>query len=139
MREVVDVDGDILMDAPAHNSNDQLIGLAGGSGSVDEREVARKQWREWCLRRLSDADKDRKTRKHKPKAEDVVKANTAEETAVALAAVEYRYWIYIDGGSDGNGAKGQWGALGYTEWRLTRWGKQLGSNRPFVSWSRGHF
>jgi hypothetical protein len=31
MRDVVDVDGDILMDAPAHNSNDQLIGLAGGA------------------------------------------------------------------------------------------------------------
>jgi hypothetical protein len=101
------------LDAPAHNSNDQLIGLAGGSGSVEEREAARKQWRECCLWRLSDADKHRKTRKHKPNAEDVVMANTAEETAAALAAVEHRYRIYSDGGSDGNGAKGQWGASGY--------------------------
>ena len=48
MRGVVDVDGDIMMDAPAHSNNDQLIGLVGGSGSEEEREVARKTWKEWC-------------------------------------------------------------------------------------------
>jgi hypothetical protein len=90
----------------AHNSNDQLIGLVGGSGSVEEREAAQNQWREWCLRRLSDANKDRKTRKHNPKAVNAVMANTAEETAAALAAVEHWYRIYSDRGSDGNGAKG---------------------------------
>ena len=32
--------GDIMMDALAHSNNDQLIGLAGSTGSKDEREVA---------------------------------------------------------------------------------------------------
>ena len=102
-----------MMDAPAHNNNDQLIGLAGGSGSDAEREVARKQWKEWCSRRLSDADKDRKKKRYKLKAEDAVKANDAEGTAAALSAVTHRYRIYSDGGSDGNGAGGVWGASGY--------------------------
>ena len=36
--------GDIPMDAPAHSNNDcQLVGLDGGMGTEDEREVARKQ------------------------------------------------------------------------------------------------
>jgi hypothetical protein len=119
MRDVVDVDGDILMDAPAHNSNDQLqrIGLAGGSGSAEEREAARKHWREWCLRRLSDADKDRNTRKHtcKPKAVDAVMANTAEETAAKLAAVVHMYRLYSDGTVMATVPKGN-GVFQDTEW-----------------------
>ena len=72
LRGYVDLEGDILMDAPAHNNNDQLVGLSSGSDSETEREVARKQWKEWCSRLLSDADKDRKKNMHKPKAEDAV-------------------------------------------------------------------
>jgi hypothetical protein len=34
-RKVVREAGDILMDAPAHSNNDQLIGLAGGTGTVE--------------------------------------------------------------------------------------------------------
>jgi hypothetical protein len=37
----MDGDGNILMDAPS-SSNSQLIQRAGGSGSVAEREEARK-------------------------------------------------------------------------------------------------
>ena len=113
MRGVVDVDGDIMMDAPAHSNNDQLIGLAGGSGSEEEREAARKTWKEWCSRRLSDADKDRRKKRYKPKAEDAVKANDAAGTAAALGAVVHRYRIYSDGGTDGNGAGRVWGDSGY--------------------------
>jgi hypothetical protein len=42
-RKVVKEAGDILMDAPLHSNNDQLIGLVGGAGTAEEREVARKQ------------------------------------------------------------------------------------------------
>ena len=97
------------MDAPAHNNNDQLVGLSSGSGSETEREVARKQWKEWCSRLLSDADKDRKKNMHKPKAEDALKANDVSGTAAALGAVVHRYRIYSDGGTDDNGAGGVWG------------------------------
>jgi hypothetical protein len=37
-------------------------------------------------------------------------ANTAEEIAAALAEMEHMWRIYSDGGCDGNGAKGVWGA-----------------------------
>ena len=62
-RKVVREHGVILMDAPAHSNNDQLIGLDGATGTVEEREVARKQWKGWCTRRLSAADRDMKKRR----------------------------------------------------------------------------
>ena len=120
-RKVVREVGDILMDALAHSNNDQLIGLAGGTGTVEEREVARKQWKEWCTRRLRATDRDRKTRTprrgHSEEARAVpsssIKANTAEETAATLVDIEHKWRIYNDGGCDGNGAKGLWGASGF--------------------------
>eukprot|EP01050_Picozoa_sp_SAG11_P008913 SAG11_NODE_807_length_7088_cov_6.548862_7_plen_52_part_00 len=38
LREVVKIEGSILMDAPAHTSVDMLIWMAGGSGTEQERE-----------------------------------------------------------------------------------------------------
>jgi ribonuclease HI len=112
-RKVVKEPGDILMDAPAHSNNDQLIGMAGGAGTVEEREVARKQWKEWCTRRLSTADRDRKKRRHERVPSASIKANTVEETAAALENIVHKWRIYSDGGCDGNGAKGIWGKAGY--------------------------
>jgi hypothetical protein len=101
------------MDAPAHSNNDQLIGLAGGTGTVEEREVARKQWKEWCTRKLSATHRDRKKRRRERVPPVSIKANTAEETAVALVEIDHKWRIYSDGGCDGNGAKGVWGASGF--------------------------
>ena len=42
-----------------------------------------------------------------------VKANRVEETAAALVDIDHKWWIYSDGGCDGNGAKGHWGAAGW--------------------------
>ena len=112
-RKVVREPGDILMDAPAHSNNDQLIGMAGGTGTAEEREVARKQWKEWCTRKLSAADRDRKKRRRERVPSESVKANTVEETAAALANIVHKWRIYSDGGCDGNGAKGIWGKAGY--------------------------
>jgi hypothetical protein len=101
-RKVVREAGDILMDAQsAHSNNDQLIGLAGGTGTVEEREVARKQWKEWCTRKLSAANRDMKKRRRERAAPASIKANTAEETAAALVEIDH------------NGAKGVWGASGF--------------------------
>ena len=112
-RKVVREPGDILMDAPAHTNNDQLIGMAGGTGTAEEREVARKQWKEWCTRKLSAADTDRKKRRRERVPSESVKANTVEETAAALVSIVHKWRIYSDGGYDGNGAKGVWGKAGY--------------------------
>ena len=113
-RKIVVEPGDFLMDAPAHSDNDMLIGLAGGTGTQDEREAARRQWKEWCLQKLSAADRDRRKKVYAGKeAGQSVKANTAEETAAALAEMEHGWRIYSDGGCDGNGAKGVWGASGF--------------------------
>jgi hypothetical protein len=104
---------DTLMDAPAHSNKDQLIGLAGGAGTAEEREVARKQWKGRCTRRLTAADRDMKKRRHERVPSRSVKANTVEETAAALADIDHKRRIYSDGGCDGNGVEGVWGASGY--------------------------
>jgi hypothetical protein len=41
-RKIVVEPGDFLMDAPAHSDNDMMIGLAGGTGTQDEKEAARR-------------------------------------------------------------------------------------------------
>jgi hypothetical protein len=105
-RKVVKEVGDIMDDAPAHNNNDQLIGLAGGTGTEEEREAARKQLKEWCTRKLSAADRDRKKRRRERVPPVSIKANTAEETVTALVEIGHKWRIYSDEGCDGNGAKG---------------------------------
>jgi hypothetical protein len=85
-RGMIHVEGSILMDAPAFNNNDQLIGLAGGSGTTAEREEARKQWKAWSMQLLSEGDRARMKKSSTPsddKAREIT-ANTAEETATVL-------------------------------------------------------
>ena len=110
-RGMISVEGSILMDAPAYNTKDQLVALAGGNGSEKEREEARKTWREWSMRHLSDGDRARMKKSSTPsdiKAREI-KANTPEETAKVLRDTEHDWRLYSDGGCDGNGAKGFWG------------------------------
>ena len=110
-RGVVNEPGDILMDVPANNSNGQLVEMAGGFGTEENRKAQRAVWHEWAKRQMSDVDRNRRNIQ-----EDLMKqvklsitANTAEETAEALRDHTHRWRVYIDGGCDGNGAKGIWG------------------------------
>ena len=115
LREVLQVEGSILMDAPAYNSVAQLVWMAGGSGTTQEREDNRKQWRKWAFALLGPADQARKKKKQSSTGDPSkqVRANTAAETAEKLAQTDHSLRIYTDGGSDGNGAKGQWGESGW--------------------------
>ena len=60
LRGVVSVEGSILMDAPAHNSVAQLVWVAGGSCTAEEREDNRAQWKRWALQKLCAGDLARK-------------------------------------------------------------------------------
>ena len=96
-RGVVDEPGDILMDAPASNTNGQLVEMAGGFGSTENRETRRAEWKAMCKRRLSDADRSRVNRKEDLLADirACVTANTAEETAAALSEIEHKWHLSI--------------------------------------------
>ena len=109
-RDEMDGDGSILMDAPS-SSNSQLIRRAGGSGSVAEREEARKNWKQSCFALLSDADRERMGKTNNRYVP--VKANTKEETAAELAAKPHRWRIYTDGGCTDSGKGKESGAAGW--------------------------
>ena len=112
-------DGSILMDAPSA-SNARLVQMAGGLGTQDEREAARLIWKSSCIELLSEVD--RRRMKKTTEAHVVVKANTKEETAVALAAISHRWRIYTDGGCDDSGNGTESGAAGWgsTSWKWMR-------------------
>ena len=110
-RKLVNDVGTILMDAPAFTSVKQLVGLAGGSGSAEDRKAGRRQWRAWARQLLGAADLAR--RKRAPKGGQAIEAKTAEQTAVALAETPHRWRFYTDGGCDGNGAGGDWGVAAF--------------------------
>ena len=82
------------------NTNGQLVEMAGGFGSTENRETRRAEWKAMCKRRLSDADRSRVNRKEDLLADirACVTANTTEETAAALSATEHKWRIYSDGG-----------------------------------------
>ena len=107
---VMSGDGSILMDAPS-SSNKRLIQMAGGSGTEEEREVARVLWKASCIQLLSEADRKRMGKT--TEAHVVVKANTKEETAAELAAKPHRWRIYTDGGCDESGKGEESGAAGW--------------------------
>ena len=90
-RGMISVEGSILMDAPAYNTKDQLVALAGGSGSEKEREEARKTWKGWSMRHLSDGDRAKMKKSSTPsdKKAREIKANTPEETAKVLIDTEH--------------------------------------------------
>jgi len=98
-RGMISVEGSILMDAPAYNTKDQLVALAGGSGSVKEREEARKQWKAWTMRHLCEGDRARMRKRSTPsdKKDREITANTPVETANVLRDTEHDWRLYSDG------------------------------------------
>ena len=103
LRGVVSVEGSILMDAPAHNSVAQLVWMAGGSGTAEEREDNRAQWKRWALQKLCAGDLARKKKKKKETQSGTHPAHRAlapEQTAELIAGIVHSYRIYTDGGCD---------------------------------------
>ena len=92
-----------------------LVHLAGGSGTFEDRKEARRRWESWCKDKLCPADREKLKRKSKRRDGQLRRhtANTAEQTAAVLASTPHRYRAYTDGGCDGNGSKGVWGASGW--------------------------
>jgi ribonuclease HI len=117
LRGVVSVEGSILMDAPAHNSVAQLVWMAGGSGTAEEREDNRAQWKRWALQKLCAGDLARKKKKKKETQSGTHPAHRAlapEQTAELVAGIVHSYRIYTDGGCDDqNGPDSTWGAAGF--------------------------
>ena len=93
-------EGNILMDAPAYNNSDQLVAAAGGPGTEDEREEARKQWRAASKAILPATEAAALA--SKPPALGR-RANTAEETAAKIAETTHGMKIYTDGGVNRDG------------------------------------
>ena len=93
---MISVEGGILMDAPSYNTKDQLVALAGGSGSVKEREEARKQWKAWTMRHLCEGDRARMRKSSTPsdKKDREITANTPVETANVLRDTEHDWRLY---------------------------------------------
>ena len=87
--------GDLFMDAPLHDTVEALTDIAKD----------RRQWR-IHVEELAGNGKF-----------DTEKANTPAETAAAIAALpDDATLAHTDGGCDGNGAKGEWGAAGGGAW-----------------------
>ena len=91
--------GDLFTDAPVHDTLDDLIEIARD----------RDQWRQLveelaCNGRFS-----------------TTKANTAAQTAAEIDALpSHTILAYTDGGCDGNGAHGKWGAAGWGAWMCNK-------------------
>ena len=92
-------DGDLFMDAPDHASIDELTEIA----------FNRSEWRSMV---------------HQLKGEgshQTVLANTAAETEALINQLpDGSILAYTDGGCDGNGAGGKWGAAGWGAWIATK-------------------
>jgi len=87
--------GDLFMDAPVHDSIEELATIASD----------RTQWR-LHVEELAGNGKFQ-----------MQKANTAAETAAEIEALPPDTILaYTDGGCDGNGAGGVWGAAGWGAW-----------------------
>lgn len=110
--DVLDENGQAL-----YGSVGELISMAGcyDFGDTEEdRAEAHSQWTLASKELMTDSDRERMRRKG---AADTPtpnrKANTAEQTAAELAAIEHELRLSSDGGCDGNGAGGKWGASGW--------------------------
>ena len=111
----------LIRHAPAASSTAMLVALAGGDGTFDDRREARLRWESMCKDLLSPADRERSKRKYKRREGTMQRhtANTAEQTASVLSSTPHRYRCYTDGGADGNGRNGFWGAA-HTNRRMDR-------------------
>jgi hypothetical protein len=52
-------EGGITMDAPAALDVEELVWMAGGSGTANDREINRKRWAGWARDKLAPADRRR--------------------------------------------------------------------------------
>ena len=115
-------EGGLLMDAPEHTTLSELVCLAG-SHATDEGEEAIFRWRQRVAEIIPE---DHRTKSVPQQRTDrfVVKptALTREEKDARIIAENVRqllampvnsWLIYSDGGVDGNGAGGVWGASGF--------------------------
>ena len=115
----LDGEGGILMNVlGAYGSVGELVSQAGcydwGETEKDRAE-AHGQWTLDSKKLISDADRER-MRRRPAEGVDVLriqKANTAAETAAKLAEIEHKLRVFTDGGCDGNGKGGVWGASGW--------------------------
>ena len=111
LMDVLDDNGQATWDSPG-----ELLSMAGCYDYGDAEEDRAKAHSQWTLasKELM-ADCDRERMRHTSAADTPAnrKANTPEQTAAELAAVEHELRIYSDGGCDGNGAGGKWGASGW--------------------------
>jgi len=108
-RGELNVVGCFWADAPASDSNDDLVQMVGGAGPMEERRDAKRRWKRECIDLLSKPDQLRMFPSHHWKLE---RANTRAETLAKLAEVEHSIRIYTDGGCDDSGEGGiaGWGA-----------------------------
>ena len=115
VRKWFTVEGDLMMDAPAANTTEQLVYMAGGSGTQEDRKENRQRWERWAKDLLSPADRERMKKKYVASGERTrTKVNpTSAETEAALADIQQRYRLYTDGGCDDNGAGGVDGAASW--------------------------
>ena len=94
--------GSVLADeaVPEHESLAELVELAGNHETAEgKRRCA--DWGGMCAALAG-------------KGGNALPVNTEEETRIALAKIkEPALRCYTDGGCDGNGAKGHWGAAGW--------------------------
>ena len=91
--------GDLFTDAPVHDTLDDLIEIARD----------RDQWRQ-LVEELAGNGRFSTT-----------KANTAAQTAAEIDALpSHTILAYTDGGCDGNGAHGKWGAAGWGAWMCNK-------------------
>ena len=108
--------GGILMNVlGAYDSVGELVSQAGcydWGETEKDRAAAHAQWTLDSKKLMSDADRER-MRRRPAGGVDVPrnqKANTAAETAAKLAEIEHKLRVFTDGGCDGNGKGGVWGA-----------------------------
>ena len=107
-------EGTLLIDAPAANNKDQLVWMAGGSGTEEDRKLNRLRWAGWAKELLCPADRQRlKRREKKTEPKEKIPALTAEQTQAVLRSTPHKYRIYTDGGCTGNGQKGVWGTAAF--------------------------
>ena len=102
----------------AYGSVGELVSQAGcyDWGETEKyRAAAHGQWTLDSKKLMSDADRER-MRRRPAGGVDVPrdqKANTAAETAAKLAEIEHGLRVFTDGGCNGNGKGGVWGASGW--------------------------